>query len=146
MSNDPQVWSMIETWQKKQACRCYPFTHTMTVIVRMMKDVNLFCQVGRQCKLRKHRLTHLTYNIFLAISLTVPRAGLCVVSSPKSFALFCSYCITEIIIDRIDLEYLLLYLHVPGLSEWKKRNCNKSLFTINQIFCRPELWKIAFST
>ncbi len=33
------------------------------------------------CKLGKHRSTHLTYNIFLAISLIVPRAGRCVISN-----------------------------------------------------------------
>ncbi len=35
-----------------------------------------FCQVDvNLCKLCKHWSTHLTYNIFLAISLIVPRAG-----------------------------------------------------------------------
>ena len=71
----------------KTACRYYPATQTKTVTVRLMGDVNLFlpcwCQfmVCRStCKLCKNRPTYLTYNIFLAISLSVQRAGLCVIS------------------------------------------------------------------
>ncbi len=41
----------------------------MTLTVRIMGDVNLFLSGWRQWP------THLTYNIFLAISLIVPRAG-----------------------------------------------------------------------
>ncbi len=50
----------------------------MTWTLRIMGDVNLF--LPGLCKLIKHRWTHLTYNIFLAISLIVPRAGRCVIS------------------------------------------------------------------
>ncbi len=39
--------------------------------------VLIFSYLVNVNKLRKHRLTHLTYNIFLVISLNVPRARLC---------------------------------------------------------------------
>ena len=80
----------------------------MTVTVKMMGDVNLFCQVDKQ--FWKHRPPHLTYNIFLAVTLTVPRAGLCVILSDTVGSTPNSEHFVHLVLVRILLHCKLFWL------------------------------------
>ena len=70
---------------------CLSFSARLTSIyinLWFWSEKKLVCR--STCKLRKHSPAHLTYNIFLAISLTVPRARLCVISLSRSVTFTCS--------------------------------------------------------